>query len=60
MGWAQRKDTASYLFREEIIRHLDLDIICIAETHLLHDQLLDVEGYTWFGSKRKNIDIRAR
>ena len=28
--------------------------------HLLHDQILDVEGYTWFGSNRKNIHIRAK
>ena len=60
MGWAQRKDTDSYLFREEILRHLDLDIIGIADTHFLHDQSLEVEAYTWFGSNRKNIHIRAK
>ena len=60
MGWAQRKDTDSNLLREGIIRQLDLDIIGIAETHLLHDQSLDIEGYTWFGRNRKNIHIRAK
>ena len=34
MGWAQRKDTDSYLLREEIIRHLDLDIIGIVNSFI--------------------------
>ena len=60
MGWAQLKDTDSYFLREEILRNLNLDKTCIAETHLLHDQSHDVEGYTWFGNDRKNINIREK
>ena len=59
MGWVHRKDTDSKL-REEIIRQFDLNIIGIAETHLLHDQSLDIEGYTWFGSNRKNYSHQGK
>ena len=60
MGWAQKTDTDTYILREEMINYLDVVRIGIAETHLLRDQLLEIDGYTWFGSNRKNIHIRAK
>ena len=60
MGWAQRKDTDSLFLRKEILNHLNLDIIGIAETHLLSTQIIEIEGYSWFGNNRNNIHIRAK
>ena len=60
MGWAQRKDTDSFMFRKELLNHLDLDIIGIAETHLLNTQVIEIDGYSWFGNNRSNIHIRAK
>ena len=47
MGWAQRKDTDSYMLRKEMINHPDLDLVGIAETHLLDGQELKIDGYAW-------------
>ena len=60
MGWAQRKDTDSFMLRKELLNHLDLDIIGIAETHLLNTQVNKIDGYSWFGNNRSNIHIRAK
>ena len=60
MGWAQRKNTDSFFLRKEILNHLNLDIICIAETHLLSTQIIEIEGYSWFGNNRNTIHIRAK
>ena len=38
--------------REAIIKHLNLHIFCICETHLNKNDNLNVEGYTWFGHCR--------
>ena len=60
MGWAQRKDTDSFNLRKEMLNHLDLDIIGIAETHLLSGQVIEIDGYSWFGNNRNDIHIRAK
>ena len=60
MGWAQRKDTDSYMLRKEMMNHLDLDLVGIAETYLLGDRELEIDEYAWFGSNRKNIHIKAK
>ena len=60
MGWAQGRETDSYILRKELVTYLDLDIIGIAETHLMNEKLLEIDGYTWFGNNRKNIHIKAK
>ena len=42
------------------LKHLDLDIIGIAETHLTGSDVLEVQDYQWFGSNRQHIHVRAR
>lgn len=60
MGWAHKKDTDSYILRETLIRQLDLDILGIGETHLRRDQVLGMDGFTWFGSNRKGLHKKAK
>ena len=60
MGWAHKKDKDSFTLRETLIRHLDVDILGISETHLLNDQVLSVERFTWFGNNRKGLDRKAK
>ena len=60
MGWAQHKDTDSFILRKEMLNHLNLDIIGIAETHLLREQVIEMDGYSWFSNNRNNIHIRAK
>ena len=55
-----RKDTDSFMLRKELLNHLDLDIIGIADTHLLNTQVIEIDGYSWFGNNRSNIHIRAK
>ena len=49
MGWAQRKDTDSFNLRKEMLNYLDFDIIGIAEKHLFSGQVIEIDGYSWFG-----------
>lgn len=42
------------------VKHLDIDIIGIAETHLIDDKQLDIHGYKWYGNNRKQLHVRAR
>ena len=44
----------------QLVRHLDLDILGIGETHLLKDQILSVDGFTWFGNNRKGLHRKAK
>ena len=60
MGWAQRKNTDSFNLRKEMLNYLDFDIISIAETHLLSGQVIEIDGYSWFGNNRNDIHIRAK
>ena len=55
-GWAL--DPFSRL-QSNIIKSLDLDIVCVCETFLTGDQEVDLEGYRWFGNNRKVISKRA-
>ena len=47
------------MIRKESLEALDLDVIGIAETHLLQNNYIDVEGLKWYGNNRKQIHIRA-
>ena len=38
----------------------DFDILGIAETHLLNDTVLDLDGYRWFGHNRAIKHKRAK
>ena len=51
MGWAHKSDSDSYKLREDIIIHVNFDILGVAETHLLDDKILQIDGYQWYGQK---------
>ena len=39
---------------------MDIDLLALAETHLISNNELRVAGYTWVGQNRTNIHINAR
>ena len=45
--------------RIQCIKFLDLDIIGVAETHLLDDEELNISGYSWYGHCRKTRHFRC-
>jgi exonuclease III len=57
-GW--NCDRNNYLFRENVVRALELDILGISESHLKHQDTLVLEGYTLFGYKRGYLHKNAR
>ncbi|CAG2217548.1 unnamed protein product [Mytilus edulis] len=48
------------MFLISCVKHYDLDILGLAETHLTGDNVISVEGYQWFGLNRKHIHVRAK
>lgn len=42
------------------IHKSNLHILGLAETHLVGQSVVDIEGYAWFGHNRKHIHVRAR
>ena len=59
-GWNIDCDSDNYLLRESCLLKCDLDILGIAETHLLQDSVLDLKDYHWFGLNRTIIHKRAK
>ena len=45
--------------RRSIVNSFDADIICISETHLKDDDVLQLSGYKYFDCKRTKIHINA-
>ncbi len=56
-GCSIDKNSDNYSERQDMITFSDLDIIGIAETHLVK---LLVHGYVWKGQNRKDIHVNAR
>ena len=46
-GWG--RGLASTL-KTSVLNTLDLDILCVCETFLLGQEVLDVDGYVWLGN----------
>ena len=47
--------------KTECIRSLNLDIVGLAETHLVNKKEINFEGYTWFGQNRTGLhNCKAR
>ena len=53
-------DTRVFNTKVDIINSLDVDIIGLCETYLVHDQVLDIPGYQWFGQNRTEVNNTAR
>ena len=60
MSCAHKSDSDSYKLREDIINHVNFDILGVAETHFLGDQILQIDGYPWYGQNRKNLHKNAK
>ena len=54
-GWTE----SNKLLRSEIIKKLNLDIICLSETHLFTNDVISLFGYTWFGHNRSVTHVRV-
>ena len=48
-GWTNNNS----ILREEIIKCLNCDIICLSETHLTAGKNIEIPGYTWRGNNRR-------
>ena len=56
-GWGKGVNNE---LRKDILFALNLDILCVCETHLTGNENIIVDGYTWIGNNRKLIPNRAR
>ena len=54
-GWTNSNN----ILRQNIIKVLDRDIVCIAETHLAKDKTVSFENYTWFGYNRESKHVKS-
>ena len=54
-GWT--KDNSD--LRVSFIRAIDADVITVCETHLAENNVIEVDGYTWYGYNRTVIHRKA-
>ena len=54
-GWTVENKT----LRETVIKSKNSDIMCLVETHLVANDDITVDGYTWYDFKRSVKHIRA-
>ena len=54
-GWTVNNST----LRCVIIRQLNQDVMCHVETHLTDENVLDIQGYTWYGHNRTVKHVKA-
>ena len=47
------------ILRREIIEQLNQDVMCFNETHLTDNNVIDIQGYTWYGHNRTVRHINA-
>jgi hypothetical protein len=54
-GWT----TQNHNLRAGIINSIDADIVTVCETHLLGSNIIELEGFNWFGFNRPTIQRNA-
>ena len=54
-GWTASKS----ILRNQLIKNIKADIICLSETHLTGEQQLHVDDYTWIGWNRPLVHVNA-
>ncbi len=59
-GWSTDPLSENHKLRSECVLSSDIDIIGIAETHLVLNKVVTVNGYSWFGHNRKSIHVKAK
>jgi hypothetical protein len=57
-SWTNSSD--NHFIRSSCVNHLNLDIVGIAETHLMKNNVICMDGYRWFGQNRKALHVRAK
>ena len=54
-GWSGKTtDLKQYL-----VKNLDFDVLSLCESFLTDKNVINIDGYTWFGTNRLSIDKRA-
>ena len=48
------------MLRQSYLSHLQLDIIGIAESHLIKRGVLEMDDYKWFGQNRQTLHVNAK
>ena len=56
-GWGNGLNSK---FRSQIVESSNLDVVCICETHLVGEEIISLDSYTWLGLNRKHILQSAR
>ena len=59
-GWSANSLSENHELRQTCLNTLNLDIICIAETHLLPGQSIDLINCFFVGHNRKRLHLNAR
>lgn len=59
-GWSKDPQSNNYRIRKAVMDFSCLDVVGIAESHLVGDNELNVPGYVWLGQNRKKLHIRAK
>ena len=49
-----------YNIKTECIMSLNLDMVGLADSHLVNKKEMNFEGYTWFGQNRTGLHCKAR
>ncbi len=58
-GWSKDFNENSQ-FRSGVLKRSNLDILCVTETFLRDDEIINVNGYRWVGINRKVINANAK
>ena len=58
--WNTNPNSDNAILRSACIKALNLEIVGIAETHLLDNNTISVEGFRWYGQNRTSIHVHAR
>ena len=59
-GWKTSVDSDNNTVRSNCVLSSGIDILGIAETHLLGNDVLELEGYKWYGNSRKLVNKNVR
>lgn len=59
-GWNSNADSDNSILRTSCVLDSNCDILGVAETHLLNNDILNIDGFRWFGLNRKHVHKNAK
>ena len=59
-GWSLDSNSDNYFIKTSVLEHLKLNLIGLAETHLIGNSKVKMSGYTWFGQNMTSLHFRAK